>query len=251
MKTITPRPLRLLAAVFGLIAVSASAQITTFITYPAYSGSDISGGSGKAFTQTFTHVLGVQEMTYRFVRSSNSAATNVSWYFAEWDTTTNRATALLASNSFSVPSGNSFTTYQYTDPVDGPIDYLGYDLTINLNATSLNATKTYAMILLNPSTQLKLQLIDSANIPTANQFQWGAAYNATGISNFGDLTTTTSSPYAPPGTDWGFAQIVVDLAPVPEPATAAAGLGAVLIAGLVGFRMLQRRRALATATAAA
>ena len=239
MKTTTSRLVRFFTALIGLAAITASAQITTFTTIADYLGSDISGGSNKAFTQTFTNVYGVQSMTYRFVRTAGTA-TNVNYFFVEWNTATNRATSLLSSGTLSVPGISSFTTYSYTDPIDGPISYQGYDYLLNLNATSLNATKTYAMVLLNPSTNLKLQLIDGAD-----NFQYGAAFTANGISNYAALTTTSSTPYAPTGTDWGFSQIVVDLAPIPEPATAAAGLGALLVAGLVALRVMQRRRAAA------
>jgi len=241
-----PRHFRLLAALaaFAGASLAAVAQLTTFSTIPDYTGSDISGGAGKAYTQTFTHVLAVQSMTFRFVRTAGASATNVPWYFAEWDTTTNRATTLLDSNTLSVPGVSSFTTYQYTDPIDGPIDYLGYDYQLTLNSSGLNATKTYALILLNSSSNVKLQLIDGAD-----NFVWGAAYNTSGITNTdkfsgtsNSLTTVSASAYAPVGTDWGFSQIVVDLAPVPEPATAAAGIGAVLIVGLVILRQYRRRQ---------
>lgn len=233
------RQLRLLAALAAFVgaSVAAFAQLTTFSTIPDYTGSDISGGAGKAYTQTFTHVLGVQSMTYRFVRTAGASATNVTWYFAEWDTANNRATTLLDTNILSVPGVSSFTTYQYTDPIDGPIDYLGYDYQLTLNATGLNATKTYALVLQNSSSNVKLQLIDGAD-----NFPWGAAYTATGISSFANLQSISSTAYAPVGTDWGFSQIVVDLAPVPEPATAAAGIGAVLILGLVILRQYRRRQ---------
>lgn len=242
MKTIASRFVRSLAALIGLTSITASAQIATytFSTIQDYLGSDISGGSNKAFTQTFTGVVGVQSMTYRFVRTAGTA-TNVNYFFVEWDTLTNRATSQLSNGVLNVPGISSFTSYSYTDPIDGPISYQGYDYIINLNAASLNATKTYAMVLLNPSTNLKLQLIDGAD-----NFQYGAAFTANGITGYSALTTTSSTPYAPTGTDWGFAQIVVQVA-VPEPATAAAGIGAILVAGLVGFRVMQRRRALAVA----
>jgi hypothetical protein len=136
-----------------------------------------------------------------------------------------------------VPGVSSFTTYQYTDPIDGAINYLGYDYQLTLNATGLNATKTYALVLLNNSSNVKLQMIDGAD-----NFGWGAAYTASGISSFANLQNISSTAYAPVGTDWGFSQIVVDLAPIPEPATAAAGVGALLVLGLVTLRLYRRRQ---------
>lgn len=254
MKTYTLKPARLLVAALALIGLSASAQIiTTFETISDYTGSTISFANNRALTQTFSNVLQVQSMTYRFVRTSGAAtaADTLNYYFVEWDTNTNRATTLIQSGALSVPGIGSFTSYNYPDPdTNDPIPYMGYDYLFNLNFTTGVASKTYAMILVGTSgsSDLSMQLID-----TNDNFQWGSAYR-TDLTNgytFSTMQSTSGSGYAPAGTDWGFAQIVVELGPVPEPATAAAGIGAVLIAGLVGFRTLQRRRALATAPVSA
>lgn len=245
MKTHTLRPLRLLVALISLIGITASAQIiTTFETISSYSGSDISFLSGKALTQTFTNVKYIQSMTYRFVRTSGASSTTLQYYFVEWDTINNKAGTGIQGGTISVPPLSSFTTYTYGIDLN---EYSGYDFTFNLNYTA-NATKTYAMILWSPTnaSAVKLQQIDGADA-----FPYGTSYFATGISGTSggsgltQLQTNTSTPYVPAGTDWGFSQIAVELGPVPEPATAAAGLGALLVAGLVALRMMQRRRAAA------
>lgn len=239
-----PRSLRYLAAIFAFAGatLAASAQIITYFeTISDYTGSNISFANGRALTQTFTNVLQIQSMTYRFVRSTGTSATSLSYYFVEWDSLTNKATNLLSSGSLSVPGIGSFTSYNYTDPDTLDTNsYLGYDYVFNLNYTTAVATKTYAMVLVGStgSSNLSLQLIDT----NPNKFPYGAAYRTDGVSSFANLGSTAGSGYAPLGTDWGFAQIAVELAPIPEPATAAAGVGAVLVLGLVILRQYRRRQ---------
>ncbi len=239
MRTLTPYSIKALAFALGL-AVSAplsASLITSFETLSDYQGSDISFSTGRALTQTFTNAVYIQSMTYRFVRTSGTGSVNLNYYFAEWDTLTNKATNLISSGSISVPPLASFTTYTYNDGIDD-IDYSGYDYQFNLNYAS-NASTTYAMILVGGagSTSVKLQLIDGSD-----NFPYGGAYRTDGITSFANLTTTAGSAYNPIGTDWGFSQIQVQLAAVPEPATAMLALGLFIVAGLVGLRLHQRRR---------
>lgn len=237
----TPSFARLFAATAALaMAVTAPAQvITNFETISDYTNSDISFANGRGLSQTLSNVVYIQSMTYRFVRTSGASATNLSYYFVEWDATNNVATSLIQAGSISVPAIGSFTTYSYVDSESmDTVEYQGYDYLFNLDYAT-NASKTYAMVLVGSlgSSNLKLGLID-----TGDNFPYGAAFRTDGVTSFASLTATAGTGYAPVGTDWGFSQIAVQLAVIPEPTTTAAGIGGLLVAGLIALRLHRRRQ---------
>ncbi len=226
----------------SLLAFSsvAKAQLQTYQTQTAYKGSAITF-FGETLGETFFNVSAVKSMTYNFFKSTSgsSSATPISAIFGEWDASDPDAPAFVAGTTVSfgtiiIPASTSgWTTITNSFGTYSTYAYQ-FDLaTINstlINSTFgylTNSTRTYALMLTDQSsgnTGLALGLTNT------NAFAYGSA----GL----DFPTR----------DWTFAQIVVapgnqQLVPVPESSTVAAVGSAVLVAGLVGFRLRQRRAA--------
>jgi hypothetical protein len=254
----------LLAAASAALAFSsASAQMITLQTTQFYDGSIQQFNNDQTLTQTFANVTGVESMTYRFVSNSLSTTyeTTLEAYFVQWDPVTNRAidSAIWTPvGTQIIPASNSAGWSLYSDK-NGE-DYKGYDYTLTPSLDSLNAGLTYAMIIRavsntgpSPTTRIGLQVIsDIFNGNPRDSFAFGAAYQLGGVTNeavgYSVLNATSSSSISNKS-DFGFQQLVVT--PVPEPATAAAGLGALLVAGLVARRLYQRRQQAALVPVAA
>lgn len=210
------------------------AQLQTFETQSAYQGSTFTF-TGGTLGQTFFNVSAVKSMTYNFFSGSGGAtlATDLTATFGEWNGSGFVSGTTVSFGTITVPASSSgwttltnsfgtFNTYAYE-----------FDLT-TINSAFINDTfgyltdssKTYALMLTDTtggSNNLALGLTNT------NAFAFGA-------TNFGF-------------NDWTFAQIVVapgnqQLVPVPESSTVAAVGSAALVAGLVGFRLRQRRTAL-------
>lgn len=215
----------------------AQAQLQTYQTQTAYKGSAITF-TGETLGETFSNVSAVKSMTYNFFKGSNagsSTATPISAVFGEWNSTNlDFVTGTTVSfGTIVVPASSA----GWTTLTNGFGTYNTYAYQFNLSALSsplinpalgyvTNSTKTYALMLSDlsdGSTGLALGLSNT------NAFLYG------GASEFGNK-------------DWTFAQIVVapgnqQLIPVPESSTVAAVGSAILVAGLVGFRLRQRRAA--------
>lgn len=241
----SPRPsLRLLfaAAAFTCCSVFASAQITTM---PLFTGDFVSFAPDEARVQTFSNVSYFDSMTYQFVRTGGFGPVSVDYYFVEWDTNTNQATSLIASGSALIPDAFSFSPFLYTDVNSNPGTYNGWEQLISLQVTA-NPVSTYAMVLV--TSDLGASDLALAAISTVDSLPNGQALFAVGVTDYASLASTTGTSYGP-GADFGFASLSIQLSPVPEPATAAAGIGALLVAGLVALRLYRRRQEEAVALA--
>jgi hypothetical protein len=211
----------------------ARAQLQTFETQSAYQGSTFTFFGGT-LGQTFSNVSAVKSMTYNFFSGSGgtTSATNLQAVFGEWSGSAFVGGTTVSFGTINVPSSSSgwstitngfgtFNTYAY----DFDLTSIGSPLVHSFFGYLTDSSKTYALMLTD--------LTGGANglalgLTNSNAFAYGA-------TNLGF-------------NDWTFAQIVVapgnqELVPVPESSTVAAIGSAVLVAGLVGFRLRQRRAA--------
>lgn len=231
MSTVT-KTLSIFAATLFAFVGSARAQLVTYETISSWTGSVITLTSGQAYAQTFSNVSQVASMTYLFASYNNvgTAAATFSASFVEWNTTTNTAGAVVQSlGTLTVPASNTWTDFVAGD--EGSIYTYGLEVTLNEVTDPL---KSYALVLTSNQTRTLMGF----TLTNSDAFSHGYAY-----SN-GNYT----------GLDWGFSQLVVEpagLTPIPESGTVAGIAAGVLVAGLVGFRLRQRKQAALVAAPAA
>jgi hypothetical protein len=217
--------------------------------------------NNSASVQTFTGVLGVNSMTFRFfgdasfTNQGSAANLSLTAYFTEWNTATGRPSANtpLYTSSFTV-SGNNFTS-QTQDANGTNYNYFDHQLTLGTAGTGLVDSATYAMVLIASTgtsvTATGVSLLQVSNDPD-DAFSYGAALskrlNSTQVSGGGTMSfTNLYSSYSAGAIvgfagDYGFSQISI-ITPVPETSTVVAIAGGVLVAGLVIVRTRQRRQA--------
>lgn len=222
----TPAKFLLLLAAISFAFVSRSqAQLITE-TLSSWAGNTVNfqpTASEGTLGQTFTGLTKINSLTYAFVSNlANPTTGNLSYKFGEWNGST--FTNTLINTTPLTVSGSNFTTSLpggYANVTDGQF---------NLSSYVLDPSKTYALLFTSSVNQnFGLGWIGG------NVFQYGKAYDSAG--NLGASV------------DYAFAYISVEVPPVPESSTVAAIIGATLVAGLVGFRLRQRRQ-LAAVTAA-
>jgi hypothetical protein len=257
-----------------LAAPRAHAQLVTFETLSKYNGQGIIGftGGSTALSQTFSNVLELQSVTYRFTTTgTDNVSQSVSAYLVQWNPATGQnlpmttftapttagdatsdATAtepLTPLQTFTIPPAG--TGAWQTDTFSSGGTYSGYDVTITPNQYT-DPALTYAIVLINTTNASGLGLLNVNTNPNTqgDAFPYGSNFvNA----NNGDSTLAAmqSDPGANlaagrPTADYGFSQIVVvpngNVVPVPEPRTAAAILCALFVAALVGRQLLLRRQ---------
>jgi len=235
MKNYAKTLLLVAATCFALVSTS-KAQLVTFETISSWTNSVQTFTANRFFAQTFTGVTEVQSMTYRFASSSNSfGSLNLTATFVEWNggstVATSVGTTVQSVGTITIPGSGSWS-------YDSGRNTYYYDYQLVLNQAT-DADKTYAMLLQTSTAGSPIGL----SFTNSDAFEYGTLaqqYSTTGVASI-------------PFQDWGFAQLVVApyVAPTPESGTMAAIAGAVLVAGLVGLRLRQRRQlALAPVTAA-
>jgi hypothetical protein len=231
-------------ATLAAFAGSAFAQLQTFETQSEYQGSVFTfNAPGSVLGETFANVSAVKSMTYNFFAGSGnggvSTASSLTAVFGEWNGSAFVSGTTVSFGTISIPASDSGSWSTLTNGF-GSFNTFEYALDLTtVNSGLINPTfgyltdftKTYALMLTNVSgSNLGLGLTNT------NAFAFGA-------TNLGF-------------NDWAFAQIVVapgdqQLVPVPESSTVALAATGALVAGLVGFRIRQRRRAAATLPVAA
>ncbi|MBS0633409.1 MAG: hypothetical protein JSS11_15985 [Verrucomicrobia bacterium] len=234
MKNYAKTLLLVAATCFALVSTS-KAQLVTYETISSWTNSVQTFTANQFFAQTFTGVTEVQSMTYRFASSSNSfGSLNLTATFVEWNGGSSVGTAVGTTvqsvGTITIPGSSSWS-------YDNARSTYYYDYQIVLNQAT-SGTQTYAMLLQT----------STGGSPI------GLSYTNTDAFSYGTLAQQYPGSFvlANPFQDWGFAQLVVaPVVPTPESGTMAAIAGAVLVAGLVGLRLRQRRQlALVPVTAA-
>ena len=227
------KTISLLAASLLAFATSAKAQLQTYETVSAWTGSNFTFSAGATQGQTFTNLYAVKSMTYNFFTTGVAAATNLTAVFGQWNgsgfisgTTVSFGTITIpASNggswsTLNTPYGlaNNVQTFAYT--LD--LATLSFSTISSINGYITNPANTYALMLTNTGGNSNLGL----GLTNSNVFAYGA-------TQFGF-------------NDWAFSQLVVSPTPtIPESSTVASVATGLLVAGLVGYRIRQRRNSAA------
>ena len=221
MKTPAKLLLTFAATCFALFG-TARAQLQTYTTetLSSWVGNTVNfqpSISEGTLGETFSGVGQITSLTYAFVSSSPTPASGtLSYTFGQWNGS--NITSTLSFGSLTVNSAN------FTTPLAGSFVNVT-DGSFNFSAYSLDPTKSYALLLTSATNQsFGLGWIGG------NTYAYGKSFDSAG--NFGT------------NVDYAFAYISVEVPPtyVPESSTIASLLAAALVAGLVGYRVYQRRK---------
>jgi hypothetical protein len=231
--------LPLVAATLFAFVGSASAQLQTYETQSAYSGGNLVAlNQNGPLSQTFTNVSAVKAMTYNLFATGPGATSGNATFtatFGQWNgsglvggTTVSFATINVPASSD--PSWSSFT--------NGNGTFASYALSFDLaslagNYGSFVVDATYGYLTSSASTYA-LMLTQTSSSTLSLGFITDPVPFPYGTTNFGVF-------------DYVFSQIIVapgsqQLVPVPESSTVASVVVGVMVFGLVGYRINQRRR---------
>lgn len=246
----TAKLLSFFSAICFAFVSSSSAQLQTYETQTLYTGSTITfnaGGAplgGDTLGQTFSNVSAVASMTYNFFTASSTAGDNLTAVFGQWNAGTESfiGGTTVSFGTINIPASNTWTeTLGANATFEYEFDLLSLSETFPslIDATYgylTSSSSTYALMLTNTGGPTNLALGQT----NTNAFAYGQAYLGGGEYS----------------RDWTFSQIVVapgnqNIVPIPESSTVAALLGTAFVAGLVGFRVRQRRQLALVPVAAA
>lgn len=188
--------------------------------------------------EIFTNVVAIDSMTYNLFTAGSPQATQLVATFGQWDTTLNAFTGpTLNLGTFNVPTLGGWSSVSIAG--DDPIA----TFEIVLDITAANGGNLYTTNQ-NLSYAVMLTQVEGFGVFGSRGFGIGKTDSETDfLYGKGGLYSNTGS-YTNAGTDYTFSQIAITpyVAPTPESGTVAAIAGAVLVAGLVGFRLRQRRQ---------
>jgi hypothetical protein len=227
----------LLLAACSALAVTSHAQVT-------YTNSNATGslalGTGHSAVQTFTGLTSITNMTWKVSTEGSNQSGSFNAYVTEWNTSTNVSVGPL------LAYGGGTASLTNVGPGS-------FDLVYNLTGATLTASTTYALVLSQVSGNTFLAQTGAS--PGGDFFGSGVGRGATnsiaGLGSEGAFQTFLQGTGATIGTGLAYTMSVTGtLAAVPEPKAAAAGLGALFVAGLAIHRVRQRRRLAAAPLAA-
>jgi hypothetical protein len=184
-------------------------------------------GDEGTLGQTFSNIAQINSLTYAFLSASPSPASGtLSYEFGQWNGSS--FTSNLGTGSITLNSAD-FSNDIVRGPNTYHAAYVTFDASHNLDLSqlSLDPDSTYALLFTSTVDQ-------GFGLGTlgGNKFPYGTAYDSGG-----NLNPLPTSP-----TDYAFSYISVEVPPViPEASTVASIIAAIFIAGLVGFRLRQRR----------
>lgn len=249
MKSPIRLPLAILAASTLLaFTPSAHAQVITQNTLTGFDASDSYAisvpGDFFAITQTFTGLLSVDTITYRFVTADLAiAAQSLSYTFQEWTPAGDTSIgAALISNPFVTAA---FGSWDFSDGTHGFLD-VEFDLSLVPAASGLDAGKTYGFSILSggigPTGDIRVANVADGLLPA-----WtGFGHIDPGGYDYGVLAGGSSTS----SFDVGFDFVGTGLTPVPEASTAAV-LFSGLFAGTMVFVRTRRPRSTVVTNATA
>jgi len=231
MKTPAKILLSFAATCFALFG-TARAQLQTYTTQTL----SYWGGSILAFQpslgedtlgQTFTNVGKINSLTYTFLSASPTPTTGtLSYTFGQWNSSTGTFTSVLGTGSLTI-SSSDFSTALVRGSNTYYADLVTFDGSNNLDLSqyTLSPSSTYALLF----TSTVDEGFGLGTVP-GNKFSYGTSYDAAGALGA--------------SADYAFSYISVDVPPtyVPESGTIASLLAVALVAGLMGYRVYQRRK---------
>jgi len=244
-----------IAAICLALAPLIHAQVQTYQTVSNYAGTSnfsvpsdpIAYQSDNTAGETFTNLYGISSLTYNFF-GSPAANTTLSAEFAVWNGSGDNFDpanyvvvhdfGTFTVNQFVAPNANGWTTLTNGH---GSFNTFAQQFDFSNLAEDSNPLTSYFET--SPSATYALLVTNTTGTTTnfgigfsGNSFSFGTA-----LIGVGSVTQ-----------DYTFSQIaVVTTDPVPESSTIASVLALVLVAGLVIFRLRQRKQQLETAPAMA
>ncbi len=224
------KTISLIAATLLAFITPAKAQLQTFETVSVWAGSNFTFGTGSTMGQTFSNVYAVKSMTYNFFATGTAAATTLTATFGQWNGAGFIGGTTVSFGTINIPASNSgfWSPLNTTYGLANNINTFAY--TLDLATLSSGLIDTTYGYLTNPGSTYALMLTNTT----------GSATNL-GLG----LTNTDAFPFGATNfgfNDWAFAQLVVaPTNPVPESSTVASVATGLLVAGLVGYRVRQRR----------
>lgn len=245
MKT-SSKLLSVFAAGAFAFAVPMVAQIQTYETVSNYSGtSNYSLTSGGRAGQTFSNIYAIQSLTYNFF-GAPGVDTTLSATFAQWNGAGGFAGAFNANNYTTIHNFGTFTVNQFVSPnSNGWTQITNTNGTFNTFAVTFDFTNLAAdsetetaFFETNPSTVYALILHNATGSTTP--FGLGFANDTFAFGEAGIGLGSFSQDYT-------FSQISVATNAIPESSTIASLIAVGLVAGLVTFRIRQRRQPLPAA----
>ncbi len=249
MKTKAKSLLCFAATCFAFVGALQAQVLTNYQTVqpeagpPAVSGysgsvSSFNGTTRAAQGEIFTNVIAIDSMTYNLFTTGSPLATHLTATFGQWDTTLNAFTgSTLDLGTFLVPTIGGWDSISIGG--DDPISTFA----ITLDITAANGGNLYTTNQ-NLSYAVMLTQVEGYGVSGSRGFGVGKTDGETDfLYGKGGLVSNTGA-YSNAGADYTFSQIAITpyVAPTPESGTVAAIAGAVLVAGLVGFRLRQRRQ---------
>ncbi len=229
-------------AVIGVVlalGAAAHAQVTYTNSNPVL-GSITLGSTGNTVAQTFTGFSNISQMSWQVINNSGSAQTaTFNAYIGQWNTATSSLVgSLTAFGTVGLSSGSigagATTTLTFTD-----------------TWSTVSPSLTYGLILsyAGGSTDFGAQF--SGTNPGGAFFGPGMLASRNTSSALGTFVTDLQSAggASSPGLTYSMS-VTGELASTPEPQTAATIFAVVFVAGMVGRRTWQRRKAAAVPLAA-
>jgi hypothetical protein len=196
-------------------------------------------GDGEAFTQTFTGVGQINDITFGFVvaDSATFGPLSLDAYFTSWDGSNSDG---LLVESFNISLANSAS---WTNQGNG---FLTFNAEFNLGSLALNPLSTYGLTFVGNADT------DSNNIRLAaagNAYLDGAGFFHSGpIAAAGDLLAGGAAGYSLGFVATDTSNFAAALTPIPEAGTAAVAFAGMFI-GLMLTRRKYRPRSLTAANA--
>jgi hypothetical protein len=232
--SMSPRRFLLVFAALASLASVGRAQLLTADTLTGFDAATawtngLALNSGVGLTQTFTNISSIEEATFRFIvqGSPTFGATNLTAYFSFWSLNDAVAQIDPGSTTISLAADTGWISDS---------GYLYYDATMDLSsyASSLNPAITYGLTFVGDATTAGAGiLIAGASTPYAD----GSTFTNPAVSSFIDLTGGGAFLS---GNDFAFTAGA--LSPVPEASTVTVLIAAIFVAGLVAYRIRQRRQ---------
>jgi len=240
MKTFA-RKFLFLAAASAALSGSALAQVSTFSTTQFYTNNTSNIAGSATVGEVFTSINAISSFTYNFFTSANNVSSSLS---AQWAVYNGAGSMDSLSNWTTLVNFGTINIPGFTTAGQDGWSQLGSYNTFEQNFNfggfyPTDSSLTYALLLTNNSAS-------SAGV--------SLGYSGDTFSN-GSAAVGFSLPGLGSYADYTFSNIVYvkagDVVPTPEAGTMASIAGAALIAGLVGFRLRQRRQLALAPVAAA
>jgi hypothetical protein len=240
MKTIAKYLVLLAATSFAFTGIARAQFVTISDDTSAWTGSVITfAGTGNSFNsegEAITGAKAIETVTYTFLSTAAASTTGASLSAAlvQWSGSTYSVVQSLG--TVSIPAPNTWTGSLTYQSISAVTYQQSFDLSFT-NTANLNPAATYSVLLTNnsaSSTSFGLGFITNPVTGTGTQYLAGEAEGST--AGNGALT----APF-----NWTFSDVSVlpsgNSIPTPEPTTMAALAAALLVAGLVVYRLRQRQ----------